>query len=618
MSSTKDKLLPLTIGSIGVVYGDIGTSPLYAFRESLHALGSAQPDVVFGLLSLIFWTLLIIVTLKYVFILLRADNHGEGGILALMTQAQHALGRGHPLILLLGMTGAALFYGDAIITPAISVLSAVEGLKLVTPSFQPYVVAISMGILIALFVVQYRGAAKVGVFFGPITLVWFLVLGAGGLSHISDHPDILLSVSPHYALHFMMNHGWASVIALGAVFLTVTGAEALYADLGHFGKKPIQLAWLFLVMPCLMLNYFGQGALVLANPEAMKSPFYMLYPDWAQLPVVILATVATVIASQAVITGAFSMTHQAMQLGIFPRLHVHYTSDQNIGQIYIPKINWLLLAGVLFLIQVFRSSDALASAYGIAVTGTMLITTFLLAVVMRRVWKKSLALTLLVITPLVTIEVIFFGANLTKLFHGGYIPVLFSIAVIFLMRTWVLGNNAMRQQLHTKSNDIKEVLAMIHHESPEVVGGTAVYINMNEDYAPMALIQNFRHNKIIHQQNILLSLEFVDDPHVPDHQRARYEVINRHFNRVVLRFGYMEPPHITRGLLLLDCPEFEWDSMGTTFFISHRHIIESSGFGMPVWRDRIFITLYNSGVTIGDYLHLPFSRVVEMGVRITV
>ena len=618
MEKNNHKLLPLTIGAIGVVYGDIGTSPLYAFRESLRAMDNTDPTVVFGLLSLIFWTLIVIVTLKYVSFLLRADNHGEGGILALMTQAQRALGRNSGKLLWLGMVGAALFYGDAIITPAISVLSAVEGLKLVTVALEPFIIVIAMIILVALFVAQNHGTEKVGVFFGPFMAVWFVVLGLGGFTHIKDHADILWAVLPSYALSFMFHHGWASIIALGSVFLTVTGAEALYADLGHFGKKPIRAAWFLLVMPSLVLNYFGQGALVLSHPEAMSDPFYLLYPQWAQLPVVILATVATVIASQAVITGAYSMTHQAMQLGIFPRLHVKYTSEDTIGQIYISRINWLLMVGVLFLIEVFRSSDALASAYGIAVTGTMLITSFLLGIVVRRVWMCSLFTTLALVVPLLTVELVFLGANLTKLMSGGYIPVLFSFAMIFLMRTWVIGNNAIRDQLYIKSHSIDAVIKMIHHEAPSIVQGTAVYINMNSAYAPMALIQNLQHNKVVHQQNILLSLDFINEPYVADRERVRFETIDRHFSRVTMRFGYMEPPHIMKGLCLLNCPTFAWDSMGTTFFISNRHIMESSGFGMPAWRDRIFISLANMGVQIGDYLHLPFNRVVEMGVRITV
>ena len=618
MSKTKNKLLSLTLGSIGVVYGDIGTSPLYAFRESLHAIGATSPDVVFGLLSLIFWTLLVIVTFKYVIMLLRADNHGEGGILALMTLAQNALGRGNNFLIVLGMAGAALFYGDAIITPAISVLSAVEGLKLVTESFQPYVISISSVILALLFIGQQYGTQKVGVLFGPFMLMWFGVLAAGGLVHIQDHPDVLMAASPVYAIEFMLHHGVAALIALGAVFLTVTGAEALYADLGHFGKKPIHLAWFLVVMPSLILNYFGQGAMVMANPDAASDPFFLMYPQWAQLPVVLLSTVATVIASQAVISGAYSMTHQAMQLGIFPRLNVRYTSDENIGQIYIAKINWALLFGVILLIQAFRSSDALASAYGIAVTGTMLITSFLLLIVMLKVWKCSLSVALMVVVPLMTVELVFLGANLTKLLSGGYIPLIMSAMMIFLMRTWVLGNLHLRQQLYIKSHNLNAILDDIKHSEPVSVSGTAIYINNNATYAPMALVQNLRHNKVLHEKNILLTLDFINQPYVSDTERVRYETINRHFSRVTMRFGYMEPPHIIRGLRLLDSQHFEWDSMGTTFFISHKHIMESSGFGMPLWRDRIFIALANMSVQIGDYIHLPFSRVVEVGVRITV
>jgi KUP system potassium uptake protein len=476
-----------------------------------------------------------------------------------------------------------------------------------------------MLILVALFIAQRKGTANVGKFFGPVMIVWFVAMAAGGLWHIQNHPEVLKALAPSYAFSFLYNHGMASMIALGAVFLTVTGAEALYADLGHFGPKPVRMACLALVMPALILNYFGQGALVLATPEAASNPFYLLYPGWAQLPMVILATLATVIASQAVISGAYSMTHQAMHLGILPRLHVKYTSADNIGQIYIPRINWLLMAGVVFLIQVFRSSDALASAYGIAVTGTMLITSSLLLILVRKVWKWSLLKSLLVVSPLLLIELVFLASNLTKIFSGGYIPLIISGIIIFLMRTWVEGNRQLRRQLYVKSNAIETVLETVKHHPVSQVEGTAVYINANAGFAPIALIQNLRHNKIIHEQNILLSLDFASQPYVNDSDRVRMEFIpGTRFTRVLMRFGFMEPPNIMRGLRLLHDHAFDWDSMGTTYFLSHRHIMESSGFGMPVWRDRIFISMTNISAHISDYLHLPFNRVVELSIRVTV
>lgn len=621
-TSSRPHLLPLTLGSIGVVYGDIGTSPLYAFRESLAAIsgenGFPPAEAVIGLLSLVLWSLIIVVTLKYVVMLLRADNHGEGGILSLMALAQEALGRRTGWILLCGMAGAALFYGDAIITPAISVLSAVEGLKLVTHDLEPYILPIAITIIVLLFLVQRRGTNKVARFFGPIMLLWFLALAWGGVLHILDTPHVWQAFNPYRAIDFITHHGWAGIIALGAVVLAVTGAEALYADLGHFGKKPIRLAWLAVVMPSLMLNYIGQAALVLSHPEAAHNSFFLLYPEWALLPMVILSTIATVIASQAVITGAYSLTHQAVQLSLMPRLRVEYTSESHIGQIYIPQVNWMLMIGVIVLIELFRSSSNLASAYGIAVTGTMIASTLLVFVVMRHVWRWPLATALAITAPLLIIDLAFFGANLTKLHDGGYMPVLVALFIIMLMRIWVRGNRVLYAQLENQNQTLDRLITDLNRTPPERVSGTAIFLSSNINNAPPALLHNLRHNKILHAQNILLNLRFVNTPYVQDEQRVSVEAVNEDFTRVYMCFGYMESPNIALGLRLLRSTGFRLDMMNTSFFISRRNIMPSATFGLRLWQDHIFIAMANNASDAADYFHIPRSRVVELGVQLTV
>jgi len=615
----------LTLGAIGVVYGDIGTSPLYAFRESLAAAsghGNApDPAVVLGILSLVLWSLFIIVTLKYVMLVLRADNQGEGGILSLMALAQNAVGKNSAIrygawISTLGMTGAALFYGDALITPAISVLSAMEGLKLVTPHFTPYILPLSLAIIIGLFVVQRRGTAKVAVFFGPIMALWFLVLAVGGLMHIQDSPEVWRAFNPYYGMHFLMHHGYAALITLGAVVLSITGAEALYADMGHFGRRPMRLAWIWFVMPALMLNYLGQAALVLSHPEAAGNSFYLLYPETMLLPMVILAGMATVIASQAVITGAFSLTHQAIQLGLLPRFHVQYTSEKQAGQIYLPKVNWLLLTGVALLILMFRNSGNLAAAYGIAVTGTMVITALMLFIVMRHVWRWSRPLALMVVAPFLIIDLAFLVANMTKVFDGGYVPLCMSAILIVMMRTWVRGSESLHQQTHHHS--IHELLSELNHYPPQRVAGTAVYLTSNTNQAPTALLQNLKHNKVLHDQNIMLTLRFAKTPYVPDSERITTEVVSRDFTRVYMHYGFMETPNVTRGLTMLSQHNVRLDMMLTTFFVSRRSIVPSARFGMPLWQDRIFIAMARGASDAASYFHLPSSRVVELGVQMTV
>lgn len=615
------------MGAIGVVYGDIGTSPLYAFRESVAATieqrGSIDAEALLGITSLVLWALLLVVTLKYVILILRADNHGEGGILSLMTLASQSI-KNTPhawasrAILLLGIMGAALFYGDAVITPAISVLSAVEGLQLVTHDFTPFILPLAICVIISLFVVQVRGTEKIGRFFGPAMLLWFSVLALGAIPHIIASPQIFQSFNPTHAITFLLTHGYTSLIILGAVFLTATGAEALYADLGHFGKRPIRLAWTAFVMPTLMLNYLGQGALIMAHPEAAHNPFFLMYPDWALLPMVLLATVATVIASQAVISGAFSMTRQAIQLNLLPRFHIRYTSHTHSGQIYIPKVNWLLLAGVLLLITLFRTSDNLAAAYGIAVTGTMFITTLMLFVVMHRFWKWPLALCLLIILPLVTLDIIFFTANLTKILHGGYFPLIFSSILVIMMSTWWRGSAELHQQTHTHHYTLDVLIKNMNQHNLKRVTGTAIYLTSDSHYAPSALIQNLKHNQILHDHNLLLTLRFEPEPYVHDANRIRIEPVNGDFQRVFLHFGYMESPNLTRSLTLLRDHHIKLEMMHTTFYISRRNIVPSAKFGMPLWRDRIFIAMYEGASDAADYFHIPSSRVVELGVQMTV
>ncbi len=620
----------LAIGSVGVVYGDIGTSPLYAFREALHAAvgfqgpatGHAVPvvprDTVLGVLSLIVWALLLVVTAKYVMILLKADNNGEGGTLSLMALCQRALGRGTNLVFFLGVIGAAMFYGDSIITPAISVLSAVEGLKLVTPAFEPYVIPVTLVILIALFAVQSRGTAKVATFFGPIMVGWFLMLAGGGIAHISDDIGVLAAVNPLYGLRFLLEHKIIGLVTLGLVFLAVTGGEALYADLGHFGKRPIRAAWFWLVLPALVLNYFGQGALVLAYPETVQSPFFRLYPDWATVPVVIMATMATVIASQAVITGAFSLTHQAIQLGLLPRMEIRYTSETHAGQIYIPRINWLLLLGVIALVLSFRTSSNLASAYGIAVTTTMTVDAILAFLVIWRVWKWQPAAAALLVIPFLMIDLTFLGANLLKLFEGGYAPLTFGSALIVLIWTWRRGTRILQDKTRKAEVPLDMLVRNLEKKPPHKVQGTAVFLTSDPDYAPAALLHNLKHNKILHEKNVILTVNFTDTPRVADEDRVTIEPISELFSRVTLRFGYMESPNVPRGLAIARKLGWSFDIMSTSFFVSRRSIKPAARSGMPIWQDKLFIGLARNATDATDFFQIPTGRVVEVGTQVTV
>lgn len=619
---TATKTAALTLGALGIVYGDIGTSPLYAFRESLHAVsetgGAAATTAVMGILSLILWALIIIVTIKYVMILLRADNQGEGGILSLMALVQQTLGNKNGIVLTLGIAGAALFYGDAIITPAISVLSAVEGLSLVTENFTPYINILSLIIITLLFMYQRFGTEKVARFFSPVMVLWFGVLAWGGISHIKDNTIVLQAFDPHYAMDFVANHGMAGFIALGGVFLAVTGAEALYADLGHFGKKPIRIAWIFIVMPSLMLNYFGQAALVLSNPEAAKNPFFMLYPDWALIPMVALSTLATVIASQAVISGTFSLTHQAVQLGLLPRLNVRYTSAHQRGQIYLPRVNWLLLAGIVLLIELFKTSSSLASAYGISVTGTMVITALLAFKVMRNHWKWSLISCVLIVSPLLLIDLLFLAANLTKILDGGFMPLIIAAILIFMMKTWVRGIATLNEQVRSSQYTLSSFMNELNRLRPKEVEGTAVYLSSDSTYIPAAFLHNLKHNKVIHSHNILMSFQFTKLPYMEDDERMGIEELDKNITRVTMKLGYMELPKVSTAMRLLRKKGIKLEMMTTTFFISRRNIVRSKNFGMPEWRDNLFIGMTKFGSDATSYFHISPSRVVEIGIQMTV
>ena len=612
----------LTIGSIGVVYGDIGTSPLYAMRESvLAAVGPGNPasePVVFGILSLIIWALFIVVTAKYVLILLRADNNGEGGTLALMALASRALGRSSGIVILLGIISGALFYGDAIITPALSVLSAVEGLKVVTPAFDSYVVPITVVILVALFYVQSRGTAKVATFFGPITLLWFAAIAVVGLWHIGKNPAVLLAFNPYFGIHFLLTHGMIAFYTLGAVFLVVTGSEALYADLGHFGGGPIRFAWLVVVLPALLINYLGQGALVLADPKTIENPFFLLYPDWSLLPMVLLATAATVIASQAVITGAYSLTRQAIQLGLLPRLEIRHTSESLFGQIYMPRVNTLLLVGVLLLVALFRSSSALASAYGIAVTGTMVVTAMMAIIVIRRVWGWPLIAALALMLPFLFIDLTFLAANLLKVVEGGWMPLALGALVMAVMYTWRLGSRLLFEKTRRQEIPLESLVKSLEKKPPARVPGTAVFLTSDPASAPTALLHSLKHYKVLHEKNVILTIETADTPRVDAAERVRMEPVGETFAKVVLRFGFMESPNVPKALAIARKLGWQFDIMSTSFFLSRRTLKPAPHSGMPRWQDRLFIALTRWANDATDYFQIPSGRVVEVGTQVTV
>ncbi len=611
----------LMLGSIGVVYGDIGTSPLYALREAVIAAsggGVATPQAVLGVVSLILWALIIVVTLKYVVILLRADNHGEGGTLALMALAQRAVTYGGGAIVLLGIVSGALFYGDAVITPALSVLSAIEGIKLVTEAFEPYVVPLTVLILFVLFAVQSRGTARVAAFFGPVMCVWFAVIAIAAITPIMRHPEILSAINPLYAVSFMIHHGIIAFVTLGAVFLAVTGAEALYADLGHFGKRPIQTAWLFIVLPSLALNYLGQGALVIGDPKAVENPFFLMFPDWALIPMVALATVATVIASQAVITGAYSLTRQAIQLGLLPRFEIRHTSEAHSGQIFIPRINMLLLIAVVLLVLMFRSSSALASAYGISVTGTMVVTGMMGFVVIWRVWKWSPFAAAALIAPFLFLDLTFLAANLLKVLEGGWVPLALGAAVMLLMYTWRRGSRLLFEKSRKLEFPMADLVAMLEKRPPQRVSGTAVFLTSDPISAPTALMHSLKHYKVLHEKNVILTIETAPTPRIDPAERVRLEEISKTFSKVTLRFGFMESPNVPKALAIARKLGWQFDIMSTSFFLSRRALKPAAHSGMPRWQDHLFIALSRTANDATDYFQIPSGRVVEVGTQVTI
>ena len=611
----------LTLGSIGVVFGDIGTSPLYAFREAVAGAAQGQPItrvIVLGVLSLILWALFIVVTAKYVLLLLRADNNGEGGTLSLMALGQRALGRRSWPLMALGVVGASMFIGDSMITPAISVLSAVEGLKLATPALEHYVVPLTVFILVVLFAVQSGGTARVASAFGPVMVVWFSVIAVMGLIHISDDPSVLAAINPWYALDFLLTHGTIGLVTLGAVFLAVTGGEALYADLGHFGRKPIQAGWLYFVLPSLLINYFGQGALVLSNPAAIENSFYRMVPEILLLPLVVLATAATVIASQAVITGAYSLTRQAVQLGLLPRFEVRYTSETHAGQIYLPRVNRLLLIGVLLLVLLFRTSSNLASAYGIAVSTTMVADGIMGFVVIWKLWNWRAATAAALIVPFVVVDMTFFSANLLKLLEGAWVPLLFGVAMAVMIWTWRRGSGILMAKTRRIEVPLNDLIKSLEKRPPHIVKGTAVFLTSDPSFVPTALLHNLKHNKVLHEHNVILTIETAQTPRVDQAERVRMEKISDRFSTVRLRFGFMESPNVPKALVIARKLGWQFDIMSTSFFVSRRALKPSAQSGMPLWQDHLFIAMSRSANDATDYFQIPTGRVVEVGTQVTI
>lgn len=616
----KQGLAALTLGAIGVVYGDIGTSPLYAMREALRPVAhdGLERAEVLGVISLLIWTLILIVTVKYVLFLLRADNRGEGGILALYTLTRLAIGRRSYGVLALGIAGAALFFGDAIITPAVSVLSAVEGIKLVAPSFEQYVLPITLGILIALFMVQRHGTQAIAFAFGPITALWFLTMGVTGAVSLAGDPGVLAAFNPYYAVYFVFSHGLVAFIVMGAVFLAVTGAEALYADLGHFGRAPIRLAWFVLVFPALILNYLGQGALVLRDHAAMENPFFLLVPQWILPALVALATVATVIASQAVITGAYSMTRAAIQLGLLPRLSIVHTSESQSGQIYIPAVNWLLLVGVMAFVVNFRTSEALAAAYGISVTGAMIVDSVLAIIFAHRGWRWRLWPVLLIAFPFVGLETTFFLSNMTKFFHGGFVPVCLAVTLGILMYSWWRGTQLAFATGQKQMVDLDSFARSMMKSSVHQVPGTAFFLTSDPNAVPPALLHNLKHNRVLHEKNVILTVETVRVPTVSERDRVDHRPINDRFARLVLRFGFMESPNVSRALGRARREGLKFDVMTTSFFLGRRKVVLGARTGLERLLDRLFIALGRFSADPSEFYQLPRDRVVELGARISV
>ncbi len=622
MQTTKSSLAALTLSAIGVVYGDIGTSVLYAMKEVFGA-GHVPftPDNIYGILSIFFWTLTVIVSLKYVVLVLRADNHGEGGLVAMLALASQAVKdqpRLRKVLLVVGIFGTCLFYGDGVITPAISVLGAMEGLEVISPTFKQYVVPLTLVILFCLFLVQKQGTAGIGKFFGPITLVWFAVLSVLGLVHIFHNPEILWAISPHYALGFMWANPGITFIILGAVVLCVTGAEALYADLGHFGKKPIRLAWFSVVMPALVLNYFGQGALLLKTPAAVKNPFYLMAPDWALIPLLVLATLAAVIASQALITGAFSVTKQVIQLGYLPRLNILHTSVREAGQIYIPFVNWGLFVAIVLAVVMFKTSGNLAAAYGIAVTTDMLITTVLTFFVIRYAWKYPLWLCIVATGLFFVVDFLFFASNLLKLFAGGWFPLAIGGAIFTLMMTWKDGRHLLSEKQKLDAIDLKSFLEAVFITPPNRVEGSAVFLTPETGVVPNALLHNLKHNKVLHDRNLFVTVRNHEVPWIGMAKRLEVEPLGNHCWQVVLNYGFKNDIDLPKALTQMKGRGCELDAMTTSYFLSRDTVVPTLGAGMAGWREKLFAQMHHNASGAADFLNLPSNSVVELGSKIEI
>ena len=613
----------LTLGALGIVYGDIGTSPLYVMKtvfDPANGLALNQANLI-GIVSLIFWSLMVVVTLKYVTLIMRADNHGEGGIMALLALASSSVADKPKLrhtLLMIGVFGAALFYGDGVITPAISVLSAVEGLELAVPSLTPYVVQITLAVLVGLFMLQKHGTAGIGMVFGPVMVIWFVVLGGSGIVHLVQAPAILAALNPIAGFEFALRHGWLAFVALGSVVLALTGAEALYADMGHFGAGPVRLSWFALVLPALALNYFGQGALLLAHPGALENPFFRMFPQWALVPMVLLATAATVIASQAVISGAFSMTKQAIQLGFLPRFRIMHTSAKEIGQIYVPAVNTALLIAVIAAVVGFRTSTALGAAYGIAVTGTMMITTFLTFYVLRYAWKFSLLPTLLATGFFFLIDLTFFSANLLKIVDGGWFPLVIGAIIFVGMVTWARGRELLSSSLRADAIELKPFLKSILADPPMRAPGTAVFMNGETDLTPTALLHNLKHNNVLHETNLFVTVNTLDVPWVPFAERARAALLCKGCWSVTLQFGFKNDVDVPAALALLQGQGIDLDPMTTSYFLSRATVVPTLGGGMAPWREKLFANMHRNAASVADFMNLPPNRVVELGTKVQI
>lgn len=622
MSASKSSLAALTLGAIGIVYGDIGTSVLYALKVVFTSgLVALTPDNIYGILSLVFWMVTVVVSLKYVTLILRADNNGEGGLIAMLALASNAV-KDRPkirrVVLILGIFGTAIFYGDGVITPAISVLSAVEGLELISPALKKFVVPISLVIIFLLFYVQKKGTAGIGKFFGPICTVWFVVIAALGVPHIVAHPEVLAAVSPHHAFGFVLRYPGITFVLLGALVLCVTGTEALYADMGHFGKKPIRLAWFSLVMPALLINYFGQGAMLLYTPEAVSNPFYLMAPDWALIPLVILATAATVIASQALLSAAFSVTKQAIQLGYLPRMVIRHTSVRETGQVYIPAVNWALFGAILIAVALFKSSSNLASAYGIAVTTDMLITTMLTFFVIRYAWKMPLLLCVAATGAFFVIDVLLFASNTLKFLDGGWFPVLIGLVMFTVMMTWKQGRKLLHEKMRADAIDLTSFLEAVFVSPPVRVEGTAVFLTSEVNTVPNALLHNLKHNKVLHENNLFVTVQSHEVPWIGLEKRLEIEALGHHCWQVIIHYGFKNDPDVPRALEQMRGRGCELEAMTTSYFLSRDSIVPTMGGGMARWREKLFAQMHHNASNAADFLNLPSNSVVELGSKIEI